>query len=251
MIGDESTALAAVFVASLGPLHAIFFLGWREHVRLEKFPGGGFASAAATAAIVGLLLVTSVYDRYVRNPPPVPSAGARGTLLLLGGVDSTSESGALADFDPRYVGFREGQTKTLSYRGIDQPYSGSDTRGDLRKIAEVIGDQIAATENRPIYLLGHSQASLILDRMIEGGEPLPDRASVLAPSSPVPPPFEVPKPDVDGEGKPGGDLARGFSYLIDLVGLEAFDIDAAASPVRVGRVVEPEGVDRRRGVGLG
>ena len=244
VIGDESTALAAVFVASLGPLHAIFFLGWREHVRQETFPGGGFVSAAATAAIIGLLLVTSVYDRYVRNPPPVPSAGARGTLLLLGGVDSTSKTGALSDFDPRYVGFRDSQTKTLSYRGIDQPYTASDTRGDLREIADAVGDQVGATENRPIYFVGHSQAALILDRMIESGEPLPDRASQFAPSPPIPPPFEVPKPDVDAAGKPGGDIARGLAYLMDLAGLQPFDVDAPASPVRVGRVVEPEGVDR-------
>ena len=244
VIGDESAVLAALFVASLGPLHAIFFLGWREHVREEKFPGGGLVSAVATAALVGLLLVTSVYDRYVRNPPPVPSAEASGTLLLLGGVDSTSKTGALSDFDPRYVGFRDSQTRVLSYKGIDQPYTAKDTRGDLREIAEAVGDQIAAIENRPIFLLGHSQAALILDRMIESGGPLPDRASQFAPSPPIPPPFEVPKPDVVAAGKPGGDLARGFASLMDLVGLEAFDIDAPASPVRVGRVVEPRGVDR-------
>jgi hypothetical protein len=163
---------------------------------------------------------------------------------MLGGVDSTSKTGALADFDPRYVGFRDAQTTYLSYRGVDEPYSASDTRGDLREIADVVGEQIDAA-NQPRFLLGHSQASLILDRLIEANGPLPDRATILAPSPPLPPPFEVPKPDVDGAGKPGGDLSRGFAELIDLVGLQSFDIDAPASPVRVGRVVEPDAdVDR-------
>ena len=243
VIGDESTALAALFVASLGPLHAIFFLGWREHVREEKFPGGGFISAAATAAVIGLLFVTAAYDRFVRNPSPVPSAGAPGSFLMLGGVDSTSKTGALSDFDPRAVGFRDSQAKHLSYRGVDQPYSASDTRGDLREIGLVVGDQIGRA-NAPRFLLGHSQAALILDRIIESGGNRPDRAVMLAPPPPIPPPFEVPKPDVDGEGKPGGDLARGFAKLIDLAGMVSFDIDAPASPVRVGRVVAPGGAHK-------
>lgn len=243
VIGDESRGLAALFVACLGPLHAIFFLGWREHVREEKFPGGGFISAAATAAVIGLLLITTAFDRYVRNPPPVSSASERGTLLLLGGVDSTSETGALSDFDPRRVGFRDSDLVHLSYRGAGQPYDAQETRGDLRDIAEIVADQLEMAEP-PWQLLGHSQAALILDRLIERNGPFPDRAAMLAPSPPYPPPFDVPEPDVDGEGKPGGDLARGLANLLDLVGMEAFDIDAEASPVRVGRVVEPEGAPR-------
>jgi hypothetical protein len=243
VIGSESRSLAALFVACLGPLHAIFFLGWREHVRGEKFPGGGFASAATTAAIIGVLVVTTAYDRFVRNPAPVGSAGSQGTLVLLGGADSTSKVGALADFDPRDVGYRETASKYLSYRGVDQPYTAEETRGDLDRTTEVVADQIGRAEE-PVKLLGHSQASLILDRLIERGAPSPESAVILAPSPPTPPPFEVPRPGVDGEGKPGGDLARGFAKLLDLAGMTPFDIDAAASPVRLEPVVEPEGVRR-------
>lgn len=243
VIGEQSSALAALFIACVSPVHAIFFLGWREHVREEVFPGGGFISVAATVAVAGLLFVTTSYDRFVRNPPPVGRAGSGGSLLLLGGADSTSKSGSLSDFDPRGVGFKGAEAHMLSYKGAGQQYSKGDTRGDLRKVAKVVASQLGNVD-QPTYLIGHSQAALILDRMIEAGGPLPSRAVLLAPSSPIPPPFSVPRPGVEGEGKPGGDFARGFSELLDLVGLQSFDIDAGASPVRVGRVVEPKGVPR-------
>lgn len=243
VLGDQSAALAGLFVACLAPLHAIFFLGWREHIKEEKFPGGGFVSVAVTAAVVGLLFVTTVFDRYVRNPPPVGSIDSNGNLLLLGGVDSTSKTGALTDIDPRDVGFRDANTRMLSYRGLDEPYRKSDTRGDLSQVARAVGEQVRAADS-PTFLLGHSQASLILDRLIQQGGPFPARAVTFAPAPPVPPPFEVPKPGVDGEGKPGGDAARGFAALLDVVGLERFDIDAQASPVRLDRVVSPDGPPR-------
>ena len=243
VLGRENKILPALLIACLGPLHAVFFLGWREHVREETFPGGGFISAAATASVIGLLAVTASYDRFVRTAEPVGRAGSGGTLLLLGGADSTSETGSLSEFDPRGVGFRDSDSELVSYRGLDLPYSKKDTRGDLRQVARVVSEQVgAATE--PRYLLGHSQASLILDRMIAAGAPVPDRAVVLAPSAPAPPPFKVPRADVDAEGKPGADFARGFSKVLDLVGLDPFDIDAEASPVRVGNVIAPEGPPR-------
>jgi hypothetical protein len=243
VLGREGTVLAALLVACLGPVHAVFFLGWREHVRAETFPGGGFLSTAATVAIVGLLFITAGYDRFLRSPPPVGRASSGGTLLLLGGVDSTSETGALSEFDPRLVGFRDGSTTYLSYRGADQRYSKEDTRGDLVRVSSVVGDQVVDAEP-PTYLLGHSQASLIVDRLLLRGGPAPDRSVVLAPSPPQPPPIEVPLPDVDGEGKPGGDFARGFAKVIDLVGLSPFDIDAEASPVRIEGEVALDGPPR-------
>lgn len=243
VLGRESVVLAALLVACLGPVHAVFFLGWREHLRQETFPGGGFLVTAATVVLVGLLGVTSLYDRYVRNPQPVGRASTGGTLLLLGGVDSTSETGALSDFDPRRVGFRDENAVYLSYRGPGQPYSKTDTRGDLSEVAEAVDEQVVSAED-PTFMLGHSQASLILDRLLASGGRGPDRAVIFAPSPIAPPPFDVPTPDAKGAGKPGGDLARIVAGLFDLLGAEPFDIDSEASPVRVGSVEAAGGIPR-------
>lgn len=243
VLGEQSSALAGLFVACLGPLHAAFFLGWREHLRTETFPGGGFAAAAASVAIIGLLLVTTAYDRLLRDPAPVGRAGSGGTLLLLGGIDSTSTSGSLTEFDPRGLGYRVAESGLVSYRGPGQRYSKSDTRRDLQRVAAAVAEQVASAE-APAYLLGHSQAALVLDRMLADGGPAPERAVIFAPSPPVPPPFEVPLPGRDGEGRPGADFARAFAELFDAVGFESFDIDAAASPVRLERVVVPDAIPR-------
>jgi hypothetical protein len=164
-------------------------------------------------------------------------------LLLLGGVDSSSETGALSDFDPRQIGFRDQNADLLSYRGPNQRYTKQDTRGDLVEVSSVVGQQVAQAE-RPAFVLGHSQAALIIDRLLANGGPAPDRIVVMAPSPPTPPPFAVPEPDVDGEGKPGGDFARGFAKLLDLVGIATFDIDAEASPVRIEGEVALDGPPR-------
>jgi hypothetical protein len=105
--------------------------------------------------------------------------------------------------------------------------------------ARIISKQIA-TANRPRALLGHSQAALILDRILEFGLPRSEYAAMLAPPPPVPPDVEVPPADTDGEGRPGGDLARGVSWLLEKVGFEAFDVGAANSPAAIDPVVVGE-----------
>ena len=45
---------------------------------------------------------------------------------------------------------------------------------------------------------------------------------------------------MDDPGRVGGDLSRGFSALLDLVGLEPFDIDAPASPTNLEPVEVPD-----------
>ncbi len=63
--------------------------------------------------------------------------------------------------------------------------------------------------------------------------PLPERVVFLASPPPTPPPVEVPLPDEDGDGRPGGDLARGLSWLLEKVGFEPFNVDAPNSPTNI------------------
>lgn len=227
---------AAILIAVAGPVHALFLLGWRHHARAGTYPGGGTVLAVVTAvAIVGLFALSS-YDRFVRKPEPVKNASRRGSLLLLGGVDSGARSGPLADFNSRVVGYRSARTDLLSYSRSRKRYRPAATRARLTKTARIVARQIARSR-RPRNWLGHSQAALILDRILERRLPAPRRAVELAPPPPIPPPVRIPSPGRSGAGKPGGDVARAFAKLLDVLGMRPFDVDAPASPTNLKRVV--------------
>jgi hypothetical protein len=244
--GDGQRLWAVVAVAAAGPLHALILLGWREHVRAETHPGGGTIALIATAIVAVALFLLVAYDRVVRNPPPVADVSSSASLVVLGGVDSTSRSGALARFDPRDIGMRQGNTTQLSYR--DSPdYAAEDTKRDLDEIARTIGRQIGDA-SEPRFLLGHSQAGLILDRVLRADLPAPDRAVVFANPPPYPPGIEIPAPGKSGPGAPGGDFARAFSKVLDIVGLSPVDVDAQASPTNLDRVVVTQSPTRRLSV---
>ena len=243
-IGRLASAAIVIFSA---PLHALIFLGWREHARKGTYPGGGAVAVAATVVVVGLLLSGTVYDRYIRKFPPVSRADAPGTLLMLGGVDSDPETGALSDIDVRRFGFPKDQTQMLSYRGVDEPWTKADTRGDLEAVAAAVSDQIARAES-PVTMLGHSQAALILDRIVDRGLDGPQRSAVLAPPPPFPPTVVIPPPDESGVGKPGGDLTRAFAGAIDAVGLQSFEVDTAGFPTKLEPVVLIDSEVRRLAV---
>ncbi len=235
-LSQISTLLVPLLLVCVGPVHALFLLGWREHLKQETHPGGGtlatFATALAIVALIGLV----TYDRVVRNAEPVAVADASGVLLLLGGADSTSKTGSLTELDPRDIGFGRETARLLSYAAAGEAYGVRDTRRDLTQAALRVAQQIDGAPS-PRLLLGHSQAALILDRIISQGLPAPDRSVVLAPPPPMPPPLVMPPPGQAGTGRVGGDVARGFARLLDLAGLQPYDIDAAASPTNLKPVV--------------
>jgi hypothetical protein len=227
---------SALLLACLGPLHALFVLGWRDHVRTGTFPGGGMIVTVLSVVLLIAFFGLTAYDRFIRDPAPVRRAPRNGILLVLQGADSTSRQGALADIDPRLLGYLRSKARQLSYRGAGKPYGIEATRKDLNESAKIISEQIA-TAPRPRALLGHSQAALILDRILNRGRPRPEFSSMLAPPPPTPPILEIPDPDKDGVGRPGGDLTRGISWVLDKVGFEPFDVDAPNSPTNLNPVV--------------
>lgn len=246
-LGAVGRPAAAAIVIFSAPLHALIFLGWREHARKATYPGGGAVAVGATVVVIAILLSGTVYDRYIRDFPPVARTDADGTLLLLGGVDSTSTTGALMEIDVRRFGFPDERADMLSYRGADEPTTKADTRGDLGEIATLIAEQIADAE-QPAILLGHSQAALILDRIGDRGLDGPARAAVLAPPPPFPPMLDIPEPDEAGPGKPGGDLTRGLAAALEAVGFQTFEVDSAAFPTNLEPVVMIESRVRRLSV---
>ena len=237
MSGDEWPA--AVILMCLGPVHALFLVGWREHLRNGTYPGGGTIITAISLLLVLALFGLTAYDRFLRDPAPVRTAPRQGMLIVLGGADSTLRTGALADLDPRVLGFPRTSARQLSYKGQGESYGVQDTRGDLLETARIVSKQVR-TATKPRSFLGHSQAGLILDRMIARGYPLPERAVLLATPPVEPPDIEIPPPGKPGSGKPGGDMARVLADILDKIGLRPFDVDAPASPTNL-RAIEPTG----------
>lgn len=236
VLGRTSPLLAAAFVLLLGPLHALFLLGWREHLSAETYPGGGTIAVTVTVIVLGGLAALTFYDRAIRSPSPAARAPAEGTLLLLGGVDSSSTSGALVDLDPRELGFRDSRTILLSYRPGGEPYRAADTRTDLDVVARAVSEQIAAADP-PRLFVGHSQAGLVLDRLLAAGLTAPDRAVVLANPPVDPPSISAPRPGVDATGRPGTDIARAFAHVLGWVGITPYSVDVPNAPPQLDRVV--------------
>jgi hypothetical protein len=231
ILASFSAFASAAIVVFVGPLHALFLLGWRQHLRNGTYPGGGALSAAVTVVVLVLLVSTTFYDRVVRVGSPVAQVAEDGALLLLGGVDSTVDEGAFVGFNPRQVGFASATTKMLSYRN-GRRHSKADTREDLNIAARAIATQLE-DEPEPRLLLGHSQAGLIVDRILDRDLTAPDRSVTLAPPPTFPPRLQAPPPDEHAPGAPGADASRVLAWLIDAAGIDAFDIDAPASPVRL------------------
>ncbi len=238
-LAGRSTVLAALLLACAGPLHAMVWLGWRRRAADGIASSEGRMVATLAFFLFLAFFLASGIDRNLRDYDVVP-ADYEGSLLLLGGVDSTSRTGALADLDPGALGYQRAQTELLSYAQDGDRYVAADTRGNLDGISARVAKQIAETRDEPVVLLGHSQASLILDRILDGGRAAPDAAAVISPSPSRPPSVDLPPPGEDGEGRVGGDLARAFAGLMEVVNVTPFDVDAPASPTNVERVVAPD-----------
>lgn len=241
VLGGTGRWAAALLLACSGPLHALYLLGWRAHLEEETYPAGGSFAVALTTVGVLALAGATLYDRYVRETPPVARARSGATLALMGGADSTSETGALSEVDPRDFGFEDGDSVTLSYRG-SRTYSAEHTHGDLGVVATIVAEQLERVDP-PVFVLGHSQAAGILDRMDASDGPALEAAVVISPPPAEVPPVDVPPPGERGPGKPGGDTARVLAGLLDAAGLGGFDVDAPAAPVHL---TPPDGSVRVR-----
>ncbi|MFN2595109.1 MAG: hypothetical protein ABR579_09510 [Actinomycetota bacterium] len=243
ILSHESSWLSALVLLFIGPLNALFLLGWREHVVAGTYPGGGTLAVSVTVVVVGALFFATTYDRYIRTPAPVGRADRPGTFFILQGADSTSRTGALSHADPRAYGFPPKRTVLLSYTSSPS-YDRNDTHRDLDDEARIVSAQMAG-HPAPRTLLGHSLAGLIVDRILEHHLTGPDTAVELAPPPPYPPPVDIPPPGVNEPGRTGADLSRALSWLLGHIGLEPFDVDAPAAPPNLSRVVANDRSVRR------
>jgi hypothetical protein len=224
----------AVLLALSAPVHAVFLLGWREHARAGTVPSGTAWAGIITIAALLIVFGSAGLDRFVREGGP-PAAPVAGTLAILGGINSTSTTGALSDLDPRRLGFPRRRTTVLSYTR-ERSYGEAATHGNLDAIARVVAHQIGKLRH-PVYLLGHSQAALILDRILKMHLDAPTKAVLLAAPPPYPPSLTVPRSGSQGRGAVVADIARPLSRVFELFGAAGFNLDAPAAPFHLRQVV--------------
>jgi hypothetical protein len=224
----------ALLLALSAPMHALFLVGWREHSRAGTRPGGTAWAWVITVAVVAIVFGSAGIDRFVRDGGP-PAPPVAGTLALLGGINSTTSTGALSALDPRRLGFSPARTRVLSYRRGGS-YGEAATHGNLDVVAPVVSSQLGRLQ-RPIDLVGHSQAALILDRLLKMHLDAPDRAVLLSAPPPYPPSVTVPPSGQTGAGAVAADIARPLSRVFELFGANGFNLDAAAAPFHLKRVV--------------
>jgi hypothetical protein len=224
----------ALLLALSAPVHALCLLGWREHARAGTVPTGTAWAGVVTALTLVAVFGSAGIDRFVRDGGP-PAAPVAGTLAILGGINSTSSTGALSDVDPRRVGFSPSRTIVLSYTP-DARYGEAATHGNLDAIARTVAAHIGRM-HRPVDLIGHSQAALILDRILKMHLDAPNKAVLLSAPPPYPPSVTVPRSDGGGPGAVAADIARPLSRVFELFGANGFNLDAAAAPFHLKHVV--------------
>jgi hypothetical protein len=236
--------LAGLAALRRAPTQAAFFFGWRAQASGAAPPERSRVIVGLTAASLLVFGVLIMGDRMGGEDFGNRTIEGRdGSVLLLGGVDSTSTTGSLNDFDVRFLGWDQTDAGSLSYSDAPR-YSKLDTRSDLDAVAALMAGQIERADP-PVAVFGHSQAALILDRMIVSGGALPESAVVISAPPQTVPELRVPPPDEIGEGRPGGDLARGLAWMLDHLGFTPYDVDAEASPTNLDDLV-PEGTGGMR-----
>lgn len=232
----HSRAVVGLVVFLLAPLHAVVLLKWRGEAQ-------GPAKSRRPVALIAMVLIAILflgaagYDRQFARPERARRLRAT-PLYLLGGADSTSKTGALSDMDVRTIGRRLSAARILSYRAGGDDYLAKDTHRDLSIVAAAVSGQLEVHGGRVKgALFGHSQAALIVDRMLASGNPLPHRIAVVSPSLPYPPRVHLPSDDAAGPGAPAADVERGLDKVFDLLRLPTLDLDAPAAPTNLRAVV--------------
>jgi hypothetical protein len=228
----------ALLVGALGFVHAFVFVRWAT-----AGPGRvrhRYVLAGTVLVIVAFLTVVT-YHRLRPGSSPSEVSTRSSHLYLLGGVDSTTDTGALSSVDVRALGWKRSRTVVLSYRSAGRRYTAADTHGDLDDVARVVADQLRRTGEGDA-LVGHSQAALVVDRALAQGASFPARVAVISPPPPFPSDLDLPPPGVDAPGAPAGDLDRILVDILGSVGLPTYDASVPASPVNLRPVIgrDPE-----------
>lgn len=107
------------------------------------------------------------------DAPPADGTGGSGHhVLAVGGVDSeiAVAGGPSFELDVDALGYRDGEVSWFSYTEAPT-YSRTDTYGDLRQKARLLGEQLRdlqrANPGREVDLVAHSQGGVVVDLFLQ------------------------------------------------------------------------------------
>jgi len=140
---------------------------------------GGPPALAVLAAAAAALAAQGRCTPAGTAPPPRPAG--RRTLVLVGGLGSSSGDAAVFDLDFGTLGYAPADVLRFSYRGgttAEAAYAAGDTLDGIAtpaaRLAELLAREAAAHPDRPLDVVAHSMGGLVA------------RAALASPGTPAP-----------------------------------------------------------------
>ena len=266
LLSVVSAAAPSPLVLALVPVSAA--LSWLtmsalSSERAPTSPAVTVAAARMAGTVLGLatlggLAVLALLTATAPGPAPAPPAAAAhppaGSLLLVGGVDTSSGGGPLALLDPAALGFTCPQVHYFSYAGpgagaaqgqarcpirTGARYTGRDTLQPAAREVAAFEAQVGALP-RPVTVVAHSLGGWITWEAVSAGRAPGVTRVVLVGTFPA---KEVGYPTQgSGMGAGGRGLLALTAWLSSKTGFSSFDPDAPAAvdwladPARLGQV---------------
>ncbi|WP_334144530.1 hypothetical protein [Rhabdothermincola sp.] len=211
-------------------------------------------------AATGALLVTVTVAVATGPARPVerdrPGAPRSGSLMLMGGIDSSSGSSPLLSLVPGSVGFTCEQTFFFSYAGpgsgqpegraacpirTGAPYTGVDTYRSIDELVRFLVEQIEPLPP-PVTLIAHSQGVWVVLVALSAGL-LPTVSDVVLVGALTDNPIGYPPRGGHAPGRVGTEVLDGVGALARLTSFSRFDpqsplaVELLADPHRVAAIV--------------
>jgi hypothetical protein len=136
----------------------------------------GPADLSRAIRLVGEGSVDEEGEEPCRDPKPLEQASSppnKNVVLAIAGIGTKTEDGVSADmylYGPEYLGYARDSIVHFSYEGpggpgLHEPYSRSDSWGDIRVAAAKLGEQLAAIKRdypgRRVDIIAHSQGGVV------------------------------------------------------------------------------------------
>jgi len=185
-LAGRSAGASAVDLARSAAAAAASSAAELEALARAAVAAGGPPALAVLAAAAAALAAQGPCTPAGTAPPPRP--GGRRTLVLVGGLGSSSSDAAMFDLDVGALGYDPADVRRFSYRGgttAEAAYVAGDTLDGIAtpgaRLAELLAREAAAHPDRPIDVVAHSMGGLVARAALSSpGVPAPATLVTLA-----------------------------------------------------------------------